>query len=42
MNGSRDDALKAAIDQWIDDAGPEQEHLELRDRLLEVKRRLGP
>jgi K(+)-stimulated pyrophosphate-energized sodium pump len=42
MNGSRDDALKAAIDQWIDDAGHEQQHLELRDQLLEVKRRLGP
>jgi K(+)-stimulated pyrophosphate-energized sodium pump len=40
MNGSRDDALKAAIDLWIDDAG--QEDLALRDRLLEVKRQLGP
>jgi len=32
--------LKAAIDQWIDDAG--QEQLELRAQLLEVKRQLGP
>jgi len=40
MNGSRDDALKAAIDQWIDGRG-EEEH-QLRDRLLEVKRQLGP
>jgi K(+)-stimulated pyrophosphate-energized sodium pump len=38
MNGDRDATLKAAIDRWIFDLGHE-EH-ELRDRLLEVKRKL--
>jgi len=38
MNGDRDATLKAAIDRWIYDLGHE-EH-ELRDRLLEVKRKL--
>jgi hypothetical protein len=38
MNGDRDATLRAAIDRWIFDLGHE-EH-ELRDRLLEVKRKL--
>jgi hypothetical protein len=39
MNGDHDAALREAIDQWLIDLGRE-EH-ELRDRLLEVKRRLN-
>jgi hypothetical protein len=36
-NGSPDEALKAAIDRWIDDV---QSEPELRDRLLQVRRQL--
>ena len=39
MNGDHDAALREAIDQWLIDLGREDH--ELRDRLLEVKRRLN-